>query len=86
MVRYDSEIKKSKLFFSGLSTGLNNPTDKGKCLILLYIGSEDGFVEGCSLIFNPARSFNSCPVVNFVFHAHRLHCSNDKTGKNGRKE
>ncbi|CAH2099708.1 unnamed protein product [Euphydryas editha] len=35
----------------GLSTGLKAPSGKGKCLIILHIGSEDGFLNGGELIF-----------------------------------
>ncbi|KAE9521639.1 hypothetical protein AGLY_017935 [Aphis glycines] len=33
-------------FFQGLTTGSQNPSGKGKRLIVLHIGSEDGFVPG----------------------------------------
>ncbi|CAH2100294.1 unnamed protein product [Euphydryas editha] len=35
----------------GLSTGLKAPSGKGKRLIILHIGSEDGFLNGGELIF-----------------------------------
>lgn len=40
-----------KAFLSGLSTGLKNPTGKGQRLIVLHIGSEDGFVPHGKLVF-----------------------------------
>lgn len=48
----DGEIKNRKdAFLNGLSTGLKNPTGKGKRLIVSHFGNEDGFVENASLIF-----------------------------------
>jgi len=38
-------------FVRGLTTGAKNPTGKGKRLIILHIGSEDGFVPGGLLCF-----------------------------------
>lgn len=43
-------------FIHGLSTGLKNPSGKGKRLIVLHIGSEDGFVENGSLIFESRKT------------------------------
>lgn len=53
----DTTVKtKKQAFLSGLSTGLKNPTGKGKRLIILHIGSEDGFVEGCDLVFESKKN------------------------------
>ena len=53
----DSTVKSKKhAFLSGLSTGLKHPSGKGKRLILLHIGSEDGFVEGGCLLFESRKS------------------------------
>jgi hypothetical protein len=38
-------------FLKGLTTGQKEPTGKGKRLIVLHIGSSDGFVEGGLLCF-----------------------------------
>jgi transposase len=38
-------------FNEGLSTGLKDPSGKGKRLIVVHIGSEGGFVEGGQYIF-----------------------------------
>lgn len=38
-------------FLKGMSTGSVNPSAKGKCLIVLHIGSEDGFVDNGLLCF-----------------------------------
>jgi hypothetical protein len=35
----------------GLTTGAKNPTEKGKRLIILHLGSVDGFVPGGVLCF-----------------------------------
>ena len=48
----DPEVKsKKQAFLSGLSTGLKTPSGKGRRLIVLHIGSEDGFLEGGLLLF-----------------------------------
>lgn len=43
-------------FVNGLSTGLKNPSGKGKRLIVLHIGSEDGFVENALLLFESKKT------------------------------
>lgn len=48
----DSHVKSRKdAFLNGLSTGLKNPSGKGKRLILSHFGNENGFVKDASLIF-----------------------------------
>ncbi|XP_026822882.1 uncharacterized protein LOC113560942 [Rhopalosiphum maidis] len=43
----DNTIKSSRdAFLQGLTTGTPNPSDKGKQIMVLHIGSEDGFVPG----------------------------------------
>ena len=42
---------KKKAFLSGLSMGLRAPTVKGGQLIIIHIGSEDGFVNGALELF-----------------------------------
>ncbi|XP_072949967.1 uncharacterized protein [Epargyreus clarus] len=39
----------------GLSTGLKAPSGKGKRLIVVHIGNEDGFVENADLIFESKK-------------------------------
>lgn len=43
-------------FLKGLSTGTNNPSGKGKRLIVLHIGSEDGFLSGGLLCFKSKKN------------------------------
>jgi len=43
-------------FLKGLSTGAVNPSGKGKRLIVLHIGSEDGFVPGGLLCFESKKN------------------------------
>lgn len=43
-------------FLEGLSTGLKNPSGKGKRLIILHIGSDDGFVEDGLLVFESKQT------------------------------
>ncbi|KAL4092241.1 hypothetical protein QTP88_026775 [Uroleucon formosanum] len=46
-VRVDETVTSSRdAFLKGLSTGPTNPTDKGKRLMVVHIGSSNGFVEG----------------------------------------
>uniref|UniRef100_A0A2A4IZ33 Tc1-like transposase DDE domain-containing protein n=1 Tax=Heliothis virescens TaxID=7102 RepID=A0A2A4IZ33_HELVI len=48
----DFSIESSRqAHMEGLSTGLKAPSGKGKCLIIVHIGNEDGFVEDGQLIF-----------------------------------
>ncbi|XP_008183387.1 uncharacterized protein LOC103309534 [Acyrthosiphon pisum] len=42
-------------FLSDLSTGAPNPTGKGKRLIIVHIGSEEGFVNGGLLVFESKK-------------------------------
>lgn len=43
-------------FVEGVSTGLKNPAGKGRRLIILHIGSEDGFVENGLLFFESKKT------------------------------
>ncbi|XP_072386551.1 uncharacterized protein [Diabrotica undecimpunctata] len=43
-------------FVNNLSTGLNPPSGKGRRLIIVHIGSSDGFVEGGLLTFESTRT------------------------------
>lgn len=43
-------------FIKGLSTGLKAPSGKGKRLIVLHIGSDDGFVEDGLLVFESKKT------------------------------
>ncbi|XP_072380710.1 uncharacterized protein [Diabrotica undecimpunctata] len=45
-----------KAFLDGLSTGLKNPSGKGKRLIICHIGSEDGFVADALWSFESKKS------------------------------
>lgn len=45
-------------FLKGLTTGSANPSGKGKRLIVLHIGSEDGFVPGGLLSFESKKNTN----------------------------
>ncbi|XP_060855338.1 uncharacterized protein LOC132933017 [Metopolophium dirhodum] len=42
-------------FLSGLSTGAPNPTTRGKRLIVVHIGSNEGFVDGGLLVFESKK-------------------------------
>ncbi|XP_026818991.1 uncharacterized protein LOC113557623 [Rhopalosiphum maidis] len=53
----DTTIKSPRdAFLQGLSTGAVNPSEKGKRLIVLNIGSEDGFVPGALLCFESKKN------------------------------
>lgn len=51
-------------FVNGLSTGLKNPTGKGQRLIILHIGSGDGFVEGGLLLFQSKKTGDYHEEIN----------------------
>lgn len=53
----DTTIKSPRdAFLQGLTTGAVNPSGKGKRLIVLNIGSEDGFVPGALLCFESKKN------------------------------
>ncbi|KAF0725463.1 DDE 3 domain-containing protein [Aphis craccivora] len=53
----DKTIKSPRdAFLRGLTTGSQNPSGKGKRLIVLHIGSEDGFVPGGLLCFESKKN------------------------------
>jgi len=55
----DNTVKSCRdAFVRGLTTGAKNPTGKGKRLIILHIGSEDGFVPGGLLCFESKKNTN----------------------------
>jgi transposase len=52
----DESIKSARqAFIEGFSTGLKDPCGKGKRLIILHIGSDEGFVDGGLLIFEGSK-------------------------------
>jgi len=52
----DKTIQSSRdAFLKDLSTGAANPSSKGKRLIVLHIGLEEGFVPGGLLSFQPNK-------------------------------
>lgn len=53
----DNSVKnRRQAFIEGLSTGLKNPSGKGKRLIILHVGSELGFVDGGLLLFESKKT------------------------------
>lgn len=52
----NSITSKRKAFIDGLTTGLKNPSGKGRRLIILHIGSENGFIEECLLVFEGKKT------------------------------
>jgi transposase len=51
-------------FNQGLFTGLKSPSGKGKRLIILHIGSEDGFVDDGLLLFEGIKQGNYHDEMN----------------------
>ncbi|XP_072399409.1 uncharacterized protein [Diabrotica undecimpunctata] len=51
-----SIVSSRQAFLDGLSTGLKNPSGKGKMLIICHIGSEDGFVPDALWAFESKKS------------------------------
>jgi hypothetical protein len=53
----DTKIKSTKQAFKeGLSTRAKDPVSKGKRLIVVHIGSEQGFVENCEWVFEAKKT------------------------------
>lgn len=53
----DQTVKSAKqAFLEGLSTGAKDPTTKGKRLIVVHVGNEDGFLEDCKWVFEAKKS------------------------------
>lgn len=53
----DESVKTARqALIEGLSTGLKDPSGKGKRLIILHIGSEAGFLDGGLLLFEGSKS------------------------------
>lgn len=53
----DTEVKNSRdAYKDGLSTGAKEPTSKGKRLIVVHIGNENGFVDGCQWVFEAKKT------------------------------
>lgn len=53
----DKSIKSHRdAFLKGLTTGPKNPTGKGKRLIIVHIGSAEGFVDGALLCFESKKN------------------------------
>jgi len=56
-VWFDTSVKSHRdAFLKGLTTGPKNPSGKGKRLIVVHIGSADGFVEGGLLCFESKKN------------------------------
>lgn len=51
-----SVLTARQAFIDGLSTGLKNPSGKGKRLIITHIGSDEGFVEDGLLLFESKKT------------------------------
>lgn len=49
-------VSRRRAFVEGLSTGLKNPSGKGKRLIILHVGSESGFVNDGLLLFEGKKT------------------------------
>jgi len=53
----DTTVESAKqAYLQGKSTGPNNPTSKGKRLIVLHISSETGFVDGGAYVFPASKT------------------------------
>jgi hypothetical protein len=51
-VLHDCSVKTAReAFDKGLTTGIKRPTGRGKRVIVVHIGSEDGFVPGGSMVW-----------------------------------
>lgn len=52
----ESVVSSREAFLQGLSTGLKNPSGKGKRLIITHIGNENGFLDDSLLVFEASKS------------------------------
>jgi hypothetical protein len=53
----DTTVQTAKhAFLNGLTTGLKNPSGKGKRHIILHIGSNNGFLENGLLLFESKKT------------------------------
>ncbi|XP_057671356.1 protein FAM200A-like [Diorhabda carinulata] len=60
----DTNIKnKTQAINEGLSTGLKSPSGKGKRLIILHAGCEQGFVNDALLVFESSSNTSVCRVL-----------------------
>lgn len=59
-----SVITPRQAFIEGLTTGLKDPSGKGGRLIILHIGSEDGFLENGLLCFESKKTGNYHEEMN----------------------
>jgi hypothetical protein len=59
VLKDETVVSRKEAFLRGLSTGLQNPTGKGKRLILLHIGSDKVFVDCGKLVFE-SKSTKDC--------------------------
>jgi hypothetical protein len=51
-ILHDTSIKTAKeAFDKGLTTGMKRPNGKGKRIIMIHIGSDEGFVEDAELVW-----------------------------------
>lgn len=54
---FDKTVKSNRdAFLKGLTTGSKNPTGKGKRLIVVHIGSSEGFVDDGFLCFESKKN------------------------------
>lgn len=53
----DENIKTAKQAFKeGLSIGAKNPVSKGKRLIVVHVGNEEGFLDDCKWVFEAKKT------------------------------
>ena len=52
----ETVTSRRQAFLNNLSTGLNPPSGKGRRLIIVHIGSSNGFVKGGLLAFESTRT------------------------------
>jgi hypothetical protein len=61
----DDNVKSSRqAFLEGLTTGVQHPTGAGKCIIIVHIGNEDGFVDGGCYIYKASKSADYHAVMD----------------------
>ncbi|CAH2101119.1 unnamed protein product [Euphydryas editha] len=69
----DNTVKSAKRAFKeGLSTGAKDPVSKGKRLIVVHVGNEDGFLEDCEWVLTKLQRNDVIVLNNATYHSRRL--------------
>ncbi|KAL0830008.1 hypothetical protein ABMA28_003466 [Loxostege sticticalis] len=63
----DTTVNKSRqAFVEGVSTGSKNPTGKGKRLIVVHVGNENGFLDDCQWVFECSKTSDYHETIDAI--------------------